>query len=43
MSKTLRKTVVLAVRPYQKEFYVLEDDLDPTTRAVPRILARYSY
>lgn len=43
ISKTLRKTVVLAVRPHQKEFYVLEDDLDPTTRAIPRILARYSY
>ena len=25
------------------QFYVLEDDLDPTTKAIPRILAKYSY
>lgn len=43
ISRTSRKSVVLAVRPVQREFYVLEDDLDPTSATLPRTLAKYSY
>ena len=41
IARTSRKTVVLAVRPVQREFYVLEDDLDPTSEGLPRTLAKY--
>lgn len=43
IAKTLRKTVVLAIRPHEREFYVLEDDLDPTSENVPRILGKFSF
>ncbi len=43
IAKTPKKTVVIAVRAHEKEFYVLEDDLDPTSGTIPRILARYGY
>lgn len=43
IAKTLRKTVVLAVRPYDHEFYVLEEDLDPTSGTIPRILGHFNY
>ena len=43
IAKTLRKTVVLAIRPYAGEFYVLEEDLDPTSETIPRILGRFDY
>lgn len=43
IAKTLKKTVVLAIRPYAREFYVLEDDLDPTSGAIPRILGCFDY
>ena len=43
IARTSRKTVVLAVRPVQREFYVLEDDLDPTSEGLPRTLAKYEY
>lgn len=43
IAKTLRKSVVLAVRPYDKEFYVLEEDIDPTSGVIPRILGRFNY
>lgn len=41
IARTSRKTVVLAARPVQREFYVLEDDLDPTSEGLPRTLAKY--
>lgn len=43
IARTSRKTVVLAVRPVHREFYVLEDDLDPTVLGLPRTLAKYEY
>lgn len=43
IASTLKKTVTIAVRPYNREFYVLEEDLDPVTMVMPRILAKYSY
>ena len=43
IAKTSRKSVVLAVRPIDREFYVLEDDLDPTSAEIPRVLGKYSY
>lgn len=43
IASTLKKSVVLAIRPLSKEFYVLEEDLDPTINDMPRILARYSF
>lgn len=43
VSQTSRKYVTIAVRPYDREFYVLEDDLDPTLKSVPRILGKFSY
>lgn len=43
IARTLRKTVVLAIRPHEREFYVLEDDLDPTSENVPRILGKFSF
>lgn len=43
IARTSRKSVVLAVRPIDREFYVLEDDLDPTSAEIPRVLGKYSY
>lgn len=43
IAKTLRKTVVLAVRPHAHEFYVLEEDIDPTSGTIPRILGHFDY
>lgn len=43
IAQTARKHVTVAVRPYDREFYVLEDDLDPTVRGLPRILGKFSY
>ena len=43
ISSTQRKYVTIAVRPHDREFYVLEDDLDPTVRGLPRILGKFSY
>ncbi len=43
ISPTLRKYVTVAFRPHNREFYVLEDDLDPTVRGLPRILGKFSY
>lgn len=43
VARTARKRVTVAVRPYDREFYVLEDDLDPTVRGLPRILGKFSY
>ncbi|MGN1149993.1 MAG: hypothetical protein ACI4SY_04725 [Sutterella sp.] len=43
ISRTLRKTVWLAVRPENAGFYVLEDRPDPTNPVVPRILAKYRF
>jgi hypothetical protein len=43
IAKTLRKTVVLAIRPHAREFYVLEEDIDPTSGTITRILGRFDY
>ena len=43
IARTLRRSVTIAVRPYEREFHVLEDDLDPVTMAMPRILGKFSY
>lgn len=43
IAKTMRQSVTLAIRPYDREFYVLEEDLDPTSDELPRILGRYDY
>ena len=43
IAKTLRKTVVLAIRPHAHEFYVLEEDIDPASGTLPRILGRFDY
>lgn len=43
IAKTMRKTVVLAVRPHAHEFYVLEEDIDPSTGVIPRILGHFEY
>ena len=41
ISRTLKKTVWLAIRPENAGFYVLEDRPDPTNPVVPRILGKY--
>lgn len=41
ISRTLKKTVWLAIRPEGKGFYVLEERPDPTNPVVPRILGKY--
>ena len=38
-----RKTVVLAIRPHAHEFYVLEEDIDPASGTLPRILGHFDY
>lgn len=43
IAKTLRQMVFLAIRPYAREFYVLEDDLDPTSGTIPRILGCFDF
>lgn len=43
IARTLKKYVIVAHRPYDREFYVLEEDLDPVTMIMPRILGRFSY
>lgn len=41
IARTDRRSVVVAYRPIHREFYVLEEDLDPTVETLPRVLARY--
>jgi hypothetical protein len=43
IAKTLRKSVVLAIRPHAHEFYVLEEEVDPAAGTIPRILGRFDY
>ena len=43
IARTSRKFVVVAYRPIEREFYVLEEDLDPTKPGLPRILGKYSW
>ena len=43
ITRTLKKTVWLAIRPENAGFYVLETRPDPTNPVVPRILGRYRF
>ncbi len=41
--KTFRQYVWLALRPEERQFYVLETKPDPTVLEIPRILGKYYY
>jgi hypothetical protein len=41
--KTFRQYVWLALRPEERQFYVLEAKPDPTVLEIPRILGKYNY
>jgi len=43
IARTSRKYVTIAVRPYDREFCVLEEDLNPIVMTIPPILGKFSY